>query len=244
MLTVRSDRARPRKGEKLAKILIVDDDQQMVEMVTVWLTSEHYTVESCFDGEEGLHRLKLLDYDAVILDITMPGLDGVEVCRRFRQTGGNTPIIMLTGRTRISEKEEGFDSGADDYLTKPFDMRELCARLRALLRRPRAVQSDLLTVGDISLDTRNFEVSKAGKVVHLLPIDFALLELLMRHPQEVFSSEALLDRVWHCDKDATENALRCAIKRLRNVLDEANGKKASVIETIPKVGYRLRGTQH
>lgn len=228
------------KRVKMAKILIVDDDQDMIEMVSHWLTAEHYTVESCFDGEDGLHRLKLLSYDAIILDITMPGLDGLEVCRRFRQSGGDTPILMLTGRSRITEKEVGLDSGADDYLVKPFDMRELLARLRALLRRPRALQSDLLRVGDIELDTRSFEVTRGGKKIRLLPIDMALLELLMRHPEEVFSSEALLDRVWHCDKDATNNALRCSIKRLRDVLDDGDKTGNSHIETIPKVGYRLR----
>ena len=226
---------------RMAKILVVDDDQEMIQMVTTWLEVEHYTVESCCDGEEGLHRLKLLSYDAIILDINMPGMDGLEVCRRFRQSGGNTPILMLTGRSRIAEKETGLDSGADDYLVKPFDMRELLARLRALLRRPRAFQSDLLTIGDISLDTRNFEVSRGGKKVRLLPIDFALLELLMRHPEEIFSNEALLDRVWHSDKDATENALRCSVRRLRQVLDDDGTKSTSRIETIPKIGYRLRG---
>ena len=223
----------------MAKILLVEDDSEMVDVITVWLTADHYVVESTNDGNDALHRLKSFGYDLVILDLGIHGLDGLEVCRQYRLAGGETPILMLTGRNKVPQKELGLDTGADDYLTKPFVMSELAARIRALLRRPRQMVKDVLTAQDIILDPANFKVTRAGQAVQLLPVDFALLEFFMRHPNQVFSADALIDRVWHCDKSATLNALRCSVKRLREKLD-CDG---SLIETVPKMGYRLRGNE-
>jgi DNA-binding response OmpR family regulator len=147
---------------------------------------------------------------------------------------------MLTGKNAISEKEAGLDSGADDYLTKPFNMKELSARLRALLRRPAGVVENVLKVRDIEMDPARYLVTKAGTEIQLLPKEFSLLEFFMRHPNQVFSSDALIQRVWHSDSDATGDAIRTCLKRLRKKLGD-NDEKEPIIQTVHGVGYRMRG---
>ncbi len=225
----------------MAKILIVDDDKELASMVQSWLESEHHVVETIHDGAEALMQLGVTQYDVIVLDWDLPGLPGVEVCKRFRSQKGVTPIIMLTGKKSIEEKESGLDSGADDYLTKPFNVKELSARLRAILRRPQALVNELLKVGDIVLDSSKYRVTKAGKEIHLVPKDFALLEFFMRHPDQVFSTDAILQRVWHSDSESTSDAIRTSVKRIRQKLDGGSDDSTSIIENIPKVGYRLRG---
>lgn len=222
----------------MTKLLLIDDDTSLVDMLSAWLTDERYTVEVAYDGEEGLSRLLCCDYDLVVLDWELPGLSGTEVLKQFRSKGGNTPIIMLTGKNTISDKEEGLDVGADDYLTKPFAMRELSARLRAMMRRSRAVKDNVLESKDIVLDPAKFCVMRNGAEIMLLPREFQLLEFLMRHVGQFFTSDALLNRVWHSDADVTAEAVRSTIKRLRQKID-IDGEP-SVIENIPKVGYRFR----
>ena len=219
----------------MSKILLVDDDEELTSMVTAWLAAEHYIVEVVHDGADALYRLEQLSYDAIILDLSLPHMDGLEVCKRFREKGGVTPILMLTGRATIDNKETGLDSGADDYLTKPFDMRELMARIRSVLRRPETYKSNTLHSGDIVLDTTTRVVTKGGKSISIMPVDLALLEFFMRHPNQVISTDAILDRVWHCDKSVTSNALRSSIKRLRRHLDDEGAD--SIIENIQKFGY-------
>jgi DNA-binding response OmpR family regulator len=223
----------------MAKILIVEDDLDLGGMVVDWLRFEHYNVEIVHNGREGLERLQTSEYDAIILDWELPGMDGIEVCRRFRSEGGSSPIIMLTGKSAISEKEAGLDSGADDYLTKPFNMKELSARLRAVLRRPGGVVSNVLKVRDIEMDPSKYQVKKAGVEIQLLPKEFSLLEFFMRHPNQVFSSDALIQRVWHSDSEATGDAIRTCLKRLRKKLGD-NDEKEPIIQTVHGVGYRLR----
>jgi len=222
----------------MAKILLVEDDEPLALTIEKSLTVEHYTVERAVDGEEGWARLIGSDFDLVILDWNLPGRSGLSICREYRERGGSTPILMLTGKTAIHEKEAGFESGADDYLTKPFSMRELSVRIKALMRRPPKLIPKILQVGDIRLDPVNFNVWRGEQSVQLMPIDFALLEFLMRNPNSTFSQDALIQRVWHSDKDATSDSLRSAIRRIRQKLDDDSGE--SIIETIPRVGYRLR----
>ncbi|MBS2006973.1 MAG: response regulator transcription factor [Cyanobacteria bacterium SZAS TMP-1] len=225
----------------MAKILLVEDDTGLASVVEQWLKDEHHTIEIAYDGASGWEKLERCEFDLVILDWNLPFISGVELCQRYRARQGSVPVLMLTGRNSISEKEEGFDSGADDYLTKPFDMKELSARIRALLRRPHAVLSQQLQVGDIVLDTTKYRVTKSGKEVHLVPKDFAVLEYLMRHPDQVFSSDTLLERIWSSESEATGEALRTSIKRLRQKLDDENVElEQSFIENIPRIGYRLR----
>jgi DNA-binding response OmpR family regulator len=224
--------------EYMSKILMVEDDAELTAMVSEWLSFERHMVEVVHMGREGMDRLRNCQYDLIILDWSLPDLTGLEICRQYRSTGGSTPIIMLTGRGSITDKEAGLDSGADDYLTKPFNMKELSARIRALLRRASNVTSNVLTVGDIVVDPGKYKVTRGGQEIQLLPREFALLEFFMRHPDEVFSADALLQRVWHSESEATSDALRTCIKRLRQKID-AN-EDDSIIQTIPRVGYRLK----
>jgi two-component system OmpR family response regulator len=176
----------------------------------------------------------------VILDWDLPRMTGVEICSKYRANKGVTPILMLTGKSQIADKEQGLDAGADDYLPKPFHMRELSARIRALGRRPTTVASNVLTVGSLELDPTKHRLCKNGQDIHLLPKDFALLEFLMRHPDEIFSSEAILQRVWNLDTEATSDAVRTSVKRLRKKLDDSDDEDNSIIENVRRIGYRLK----
>ncbi|HEY9712089.1 MAG TPA: response regulator transcription factor [Chroococcales cyanobacterium] len=224
----------------MAKILIVEDDKALSALVVDWLTNQKDVPEPVYEGVEGLERLKLYKYDAVILDWDLPGISGPEICRRFRDDGGETPILMLTGKREIHEKTTGLDAGADDYLTKPFAMEELSARLRALLRRSGGaggVTKSILTAGHVALDPVSRVVTSNGKELTLQPKEYSLLEFLLRHPNQPFSAEALLDRVWSSESDASPDTVRLQIMRLRNKID-IDGSE-SMIRTIHRVGYVL-----
>lgn len=221
----------------MAKILLVEDDPALAKLVRNWLGLEHHIVESVDDGEEGLHRLKVGEYDLIILDWNLPKVTGVDILREFRNFGGSTPVLMLTGNDTISNKEEGFDAGADDYLTKPFHGKELTMRIKALLRRPHNLVGDTLKVGDLELERSQFTVTRNGNEVKLLPKEFALLEFFMRYPNKVFSAEALLERVWASESDTTVEAVTTCIKRLRKKLEADGG--SSPISTVHGVGYKL-----
>jgi len=221
----------------MAKILLVEDDPALAKLVRDWLSLEHHVVESVEDGEEASHRLKITEYEVIVLDINIPKKDGLAVLKEFRSTGGATPVLILTGKGTISEKEEGFETGADDYLVKPFHGKELTARIKALLRRSPVLQSDVLKVGDLVLGRSDFKVTRGGEEVKLLPKEFALLEFLMRNPSRVFSAEALLNRVWVSESEATVEAVTTCIKRLRKKL-ESDGK-TPLIHTVHGVGYKL-----
>ena len=220
----------------MAKILLIEDDPELSATVAKWLTLERHTVDVANDGNDGLDRVLGASYDIIVSDVTLPGVDGFEICRQFRSQGGHTPVIMLTGKNHIQDKETGFDAGADDYLTKPFSVRELGARIRALLRRPEVFRSDI-AVGPLALDLASHQILKNGVPLDLLPVDYALLEFLMRHPGETFSTDTLITRVWSTDKFPTVEAVRSAVKRIRKLID-TDGEE-SLIETVNKVGYRL-----
>lgn len=221
----------------MAKVLIVEDDKQLSALIVDWLNGEKYATEAVYKGSDGLERLQFYKYDVVILDWDLPGLSGVEVCRRYRDEGGTTPILMLTGKNEITEKAEGLDSGADDYLTKPFDVVELSARLRALLRRSGSVNKTVLTAGNLSLDPVSRKVTLNDKEVDLQPKEYSLLEFLMRHPNQPFNAEAIMDRVWTASSDAAPDTVRLHVMRLRNKIDEPG--KESLIRTLHRVGYML-----
>jgi DNA-binding response OmpR family regulator len=222
----------------MAKLLLVEDDRPLAEMIAVWLRREHYAIEVTHDGADGLERLLCSEYDLAIVDWNLPGMEGPEICQKYRRNKGSAPIIMLTGRDGIDEKVTGFDAGADDYLTKPFNMQELGARVKALLRRGRHVDEDVLQAHGIVMDPSKFSASKNGVALSLVPKEFALLEFFMRNPQTIFTSEALFRHVWKSDSDASDTAIRTCIKRLRQKSDDSESD--SIIETIPRVGYRLR----
>jgi DNA-binding response OmpR family regulator len=222
------------------KILLVEDDQEIAATIISWFTSERYEVSHAARGDEGLQLLKNGSYDLAILDWELPAVSGIEICKQHRQGKGTTPILMLTGKAVIADRVSGLDAGADDYLTKPFSLKELSARVRALLRRPAAVVENVIAVGDISLDPLKYRVVRKGVEVHLMPRDFALLEFFMRNVDMVYSADALLQRVWSDDSEATQDALRNSVKRLRQKLDTGSSDEESIIENIPRVGYRMR----
>ncbi len=224
----------------MAKILVVEDDDDFAATIVDGLTLERHTIERAATGTEGMEFLLAAEYDVIVLDWNLPGLAGIDLLKSYRANGGKTPVLMLTGKGAIQDKEQGLDTGADDYLTKPFDMRELVARVRALLRRREVVASNILQVRDIALDPVKHRVTKAGQSVHLLPRDFALLEFLMRHPDEVFPADTLLARVWQFESEASAEGLRASIRRIRKALDGDEDLSKSIIENISRVGYRLR----
>jgi len=219
----------------MAKILVVEDDEELSEIIVQYLTKEKHVVDALSSGAEAVDRLRLYSYDAVVLDWGLPDLEGIEVLRRFSANGGKIPAIMLTGRREISDKEQGLDSGADDYLTKPFDPRELAARLRAVLRRPESVQDSVLTARHIVLDPLQKKVLKSGEELRLTPKEFSLLEFFMRNPAQVFSSQAILDRVWSTESDASPDTVRVHVTQLRAKIDLND--QASLVRTVHRVGY-------
>jgi DNA-binding response OmpR family regulator len=221
----------------MAKILIVEDEPDLSEPVRAYLTHEHHLVEVVGDGLEAMERLRFYKYDVIILDWMLPGMQGVDVCKNFRTNGGTTPILMLTSRKQTQDKIAGLDAGADDYITKPFDVQEISARVRALLRRPQVVNSNVLRARNLVLETSTFKVMRDEQDIQLLPKEFALLEFFMRHPNQVFSAEALLDRVWSSESEASPETIRTYIKRLRQKID--TDTQPSIISTVHGVGYKL-----
>ncbi len=221
----------------MAKILLVEDDKLLIKNVCQWLAVDKHTVEVAMDGKDAVDLLRTYKYDAIILDWMLPGLDGIDVLRKFRETGGSTPVLFLTGKTSIAEKEIGLDAGADDYLTKPFHMKELSARVRALLRRPADLGMTVLKARNIEIDLKKHTVSRSGQLIKMMRKEYALLEFLARHPNQLFSAEALIERVWHAERDTSPIAVRTYITRLRAKLD--NEGEDSIIETVHGVGYKL-----
>jgi len=221
----------------MAKVLLVEDDQDLVSRITKWLSLERYSVESINNGREALEVLRESTYDLIILDWNIPEVSGIEICRYYRAGGGSTPILMLTGKTDIADKEAGLDAGADYYLTKPFHPKELTACLRALGRRPPQRIGDELKVGDLILDLNAIQLYRNGKKIGLLPLEFDLLEFFMRNPGRVFGPNILLERVWPVNSEASPEAVRTCIKTLRRKID-LDGE-ASLIKTVHGVGYKL-----
>ncbi len=221
----------------MAKILLIEDDQQLASSVKEQLENAKHVVEHVADGKEGFDRLRLYSYDVAILDWNLPDLSGVDVLKKFRDIGGMTPVLMLTGKTDIDFRVEGFSSGADDYLTKPFDFRELASRLNALLRRPSTYCPSNLTLGDLEIDMAAKIVKRKGIKLKLLPKEFAVLEFLVRRPDHCFDTEALLTHVWSSESDASEAAVWQTIKRLRSKLD-VEGEE-SIIVNVKGMGYKV-----
>lgn len=213
----------------------MEDNDDEAQMTLVWLQDENYAVTWAGSGERALDYLAAETYDVILLDWDLPKKSGVELLRELREKGDNTPVIMLTAHDSAKDKEKGLDCGADDYLAKPFDLVELCARIRVQLRRSAGSKSNVLTLGGITLDSAQYRVKRDGKEVKLLPKEFALLEFFMRNPDKVFSAETIMSRVWSLDSEAGTNAFRTTLTRLRKKLD----LKDDFIETVHGAGYRL-----
>lgn len=220
---------------EMARIIVVEDNADLLNTVRTFLLFEHHTVETIENGREAAEHLKTFEYDIIVLDWELPEMSGLDILRGYREAGGKAPVLMLTGKDSISDKEAGLDSGADDYLTKPFHMKELGARIRALLRRPSQISDNLLRAKTVTMDVGKYRVMKGDELIMLVPKEFQLLEFLMRHPDQVFTPEALLNRVWPADSESTSEALRTTMKRLRKKLDP----DGELLRTVHGVGYIL-----
>lgn len=221
----------------MAKVLLVEDDEELSEVLKHTLANRGFTVQAARDGNEAIDFLRVNKYDVIVLDWMMPGLSGIDVCRRLRSGGNRTPILMLTARTADHDTEQGLDAGADDYLTKPFENKVLAARLRALLRRPPVCLDPVMSVGNITWDPSTCIARRSGKEIRLRPMVAKLLEFFLRHPGQFFTAEALLERVWHDDSTAALETVRAHIKLLRKSIDAPGCQ--SLIETERHRGYRL-----
>ena len=219
------------------RILLVEDEPNAARMLAKGLREEAYAVDVVGDGERALELAQLNDYDLIILDVMLPGKDGFQVCRDLRTAGSAVPVIMLTARDAVEDKVEGLDSGADDYLLKPFEFEELLARVRALLRRKPALYPEVITVADLSVDIRARRASRAGRELGLTGKEFALLEYLARHAGEVVSRAEISEHVWDQSYDPFSKVIDVFIQRLRRKIDE--GHPLKLIHTRRGEGYVL-----
>jgi len=219
------------------KVLVVDDEPSVRSALRRALTLERYDVSVAEDGQQALDTLAEGVVDAIVLDVMMPRIDGLEVCRRLRAAGDRTPVLMLTARDAIDDRVDGLDAGADDYLVKPFALRELNARLRALLRRVEP-GGPTLAFGDLVLDRSAHEVRRGDRKIELSRTEFSLLELFLEHPRQVLTRSVLFERVWGYDFGATSNALGVYIGYLRRKTEECGERR--LLHTVRGIGYVLR----
>ena len=220
------------------KILVLEDDEHLSAILTTALKERHHVVEAAADGVTGWNLLEACPYDLILLDVRLPNLDGVRFCQRLRDRHYRTPVLMLTSLDTSEDKVLGLDSGADDYVVKLFDLPELMARIRAMLRRGGSV-APILQWGSIQLDPSSTDVSYKGKPVKLTPKEFSLLELLLRNSRQVFSRSDILDRLWTFEDPPNEDAVKALVKRLRQKLVRA-GARPDASETVYGLGYRLK----
>ncbi len=219
----------------MARVLFVEDDKDLATAVEMALEAQNFIVEVVHDGKSALDRLTFEHYDVAIVDWMLPQMSGYEVCQQYRRNGGQTPILFLTGQSDVMHRVQALDTGADDYLTKPFAYAELMSRVRALLRRFPKMENQVISLGHLELDVQRCRAKVEGRDVDLAPSEFALLELLMKHQGRIFSADDLLDRVFKLDREATGEAVRQRILRLRKKID-IDGKP-SLIKTVKGLGY-------
>lgn len=218
---------------------MVEDEHKIAGSIRKGLEQESYAVDLAFDGEEGFDLASSEDYDLIILDILLPKMDGIQVCSKLRSAQIHTPIIMLTAKGQVEDKVAGLDSGADDYLTKPFAFEELLARIRALIRRPKNTVGAKLNFEDLELDTLTYEVNRGGKLISLTAREYAILEYLLRHPNQVIKKEQIINHIWDYDADVLPNTVEVYIGYLRDKIDRPFPDKKNLILTIRGFGYKL-----
>ncbi len=219
------------------RVLVVEDEQKINRTICQALREESYAVDAAYDGEEGEQLADINDYDLIILDIMLPKKDGLEVCTEIRHNGNPTPILLLTAKDSYEDRVQGLDSGADDYLVKPFHMGELMARVRALLRRESVVKSTRLQVADLALDTSSHRVTRGDTPIELTSKEYAMLEYFMRHPDQVLTRTMINEHVWDDEFDSFSNIIEVYIRRLRRKIDDDSAVK--LLHTIRGSGYLL-----
>jgi len=219
------------------RILIVEDDRKIANAIMKGFKQESFAVDVSLDGKDGFGQASTIEYDLIILDRMLPGLDGMEICKRLRQDDNKTPILMLTAKDKINDRVEGLNCGADDYLVKPFAFEELLARTRALLRRPTNTHSNVLKVGDLELDATGFKVTRAARKIALSVKEFALLEYLMRTPGRILTKDNIISHVWDYDADILPNTVEVFVGSLRSKIDKPF--KTKLIKTVRGFGYKI-----
>jgi DNA-binding response OmpR family regulator len=220
------------------KVLVVEDEHRIANTIKKGLELESYAVDVAYDGNSGLDLALGEEYDVMVLDLMLPGIDGLEICRQVRKSNIHTPILILTAKSQIKDKVLGLDTGADDYLTKPFSFEELVARIRALIRRPKDTISNVLTVEDLVMDLSMHKVTRNNQEVVLSVKEFALLEYLMRNKGRVLSKDQILTHVWNYESDVLPNTIEVYIKNLRTKIDN-NPDKKLLIQTVRGFGYKV-----
>ena len=219
------------------RILLIEDNRRLNTSLKMSLLDDGYAVDAAFDGQEGQDFAELTPYDAIILDVMLPVKDGLEVCRELRRQRINTPIIMLTARDAVEDRIQGLDSGADDYLVKPFAIDELRARLRALLRRDAPSKSGQIEIGDLLIDPATHRVERCGRSITLTAKEYALLEYFARHPDQIITREMAENHIWSYEFNGTSNVVDVYVRRLRRKIDDPF--ETRLFETVRGVGYRL-----
>ncbi|MFI5270875.1 MAG: response regulator transcription factor [Candidatus Saccharimonadales bacterium] len=222
------------------RILVIEDDTKIAQAVKRGLELKGYAVDAVFDADTGFSYASDPDYDVIVLDRMLPGsMDGVELCKKLRTDGVNTPVLMLTARGTIGDRVEGLNSGADDYLVKPFSFDELTARVRALLRRPQVQVGTTIKIGDLTLDTQSYEVRRGKEPVKLSHKEFILLEYLIHHPNQVITKDMIISHVWDQDADILPNTIEVYIGYLRNKIDRPFPEAKPLLHTVRGFGYKL-----
>lgn len=223
------------------RILVVEDEQRIAAALKDGLEQESYAVDTIHNGKDGLSAAEADEYDLIILDIMLPGLDGFSICQQLRKGGNHTPILMLTAKDQSLDVVHGLDAGADDYLSKPFSFEVLLARIRALLRRPHESIGETLQIDNLCLAPANHEVRRAGQIINLSAKEYALLEYFMRNPGKVLSKDSIITHVWDFDADILPNTVEVFVAYLRAKVDKPFPGNPSLIKTIRGFGYKLGG---
>ena len=219
------------------KILIVEDEHLIANAIKKGLEQEHYVVDVAYDGLEGFDLASSGDYDLILLDLMLPNMNGLEICRQLRNEKNQVPILILTAKSQLEDKINGLNCGADDYLTKPFAFEELLARIRALTRRPQSTITDNLSIGDLSLNLSNYEVTRQNKIIVLSSKEYSLLECLMRHANKILTKDQLIQHVWSYESNILPNTVEVYIRNLRQKIDK--NYKIKLIKTVRGFGYKI-----
>jgi len=222
------------------RVLVVEDNQKIANSIKKGLEQESFAVDIALDGIKGFDLAVVEDYDIIILDLMLPGMDGMEVCRKLRQEEKiSTKILMLTAKNQLEDRVEGLNTGADDYLAKPFAFKELIARIRALTRRPKKTLNNTLKIKDLELDSSNQQVKRAGKTISLSKKEYSLLEYLLRNKNKILSKQELINHIWDYNADILENTVEVYIGYLRNKIEKPFINKPKLIKTIKGFGYKI-----
>lgn len=221
------------------RILVVEDEHKIANSIKKGLEQESYAVDVAYDGNSGYDLASTEEYDVIVLDLMLPGMDGMEICKKLRADKIHTPILILTAKGQLGDKVEGLNAGADDYLVKPFAFEELLARIRALFRRPKEAIATILSYKDLSLNPLTFEVKRKDEQIKLSNKEFSLLEYLMRHPKQIFTKEQIIGHVWNYDADILPNTVEVYIGYLRNKIDRPFTKDSPLIHTVRGFGYKI-----